>query len=98
MFLIPHHPTSIIFLSIANQILEKLNMEKLSDSVIEGINDRKLEDTTYNLPTCMFPLHKSSIMEYNLNYGEEYLENSDNFYIQRIKNYLEINHPYYNAI
>lgn len=98
LFLIPHHPTSIIFLNIANQILEKLNMGKLSVNVIGGINDRKLEDTIYNLPTCMFPLHKSSIIDYNLNYGKEYLENSDNFYVQRIKNYLETNHPCYNGI
>ena len=30
--------------------------------------------------------------------SKEYLENSDNFYIQRIKNYLETNHPCYNGI
>lgn len=98
LFLIPHHPTSIIFFYIANQILEKLDMEKLPENVIESINDVKLEDTTYRSSTCMFPLHKSSIMEYNLNYGKEYLENSDNFYIQRIKTYLEMNHPCYNRI
>jgi len=98
LFLIPHHPTSIIFFNMANQVLEKLNMEKISDNVIESINDRKLEDTTYHLPTCMFPLHKSAIIDYNLNYGEEYLENSDNFYIERIKNYLEMNHSCYNVM
>lgn len=92
LFLIPQHPTSIVFLNVANQILKKLNIDQLSDEVIEGVNDINVEDSTYNLPSCMFPLHKSAIIDYNLEYGKKYLEGSENFYTQRITTYLTINH------
>ena len=72
-------------------ILEKLNIEKLSQDVIVGINDTNIEDSTYNLPTCMFPLHSSSIADYELEYGEEYINGSTEFYLQRIKTYLDMN-------
>jgi Polysaccharide biosynthesis enzyme WcbI len=91
LFLIPQHPTSSVFLYVANKILEKLNLSPLGGEVIEGVNDAKIEDSTYHLPTCMFPLHKSAIEDYELNYGKEYLENSNKFYAQRISTYLDIN-------
>jgi hypothetical protein len=92
LFLIPQHPTSSIFLNVANQILKILNIDQLSNKVIDGINDTSIEDSTYNLSSCMFPLHKSAIMDYNLEYGEEYLEDSENFYLQRLITYLNMNH------
>lgn len=92
LFLIPQHPTSLVFLYVANLILEKLNIEQLSQDVVEGINDTNIEDSTYNLPSCMFPLHKSSIIDYNLEYGEEYIDGSTDFYLQRINTYLRMNH------
>lgn len=92
LFLIPQHPTSLIFFHLANEILNKLNIEKIKEDVIMGINDINVEDSTYNLPNCMFPLHKSVIEDYNLQYGENYLNDSENFYIQRITTYLNLNH------
>lgn len=92
LFLIPQHPTSVVFLDVANQILERLNIEKLDTNVIEGINDINVEDSTYNLPSCMFPLDKSAIIDYNIQYGEEYLGDSKKFYLQRLLTYLNMNH------
>lgn len=34
LFLIPHHPTSIIFFYVANEILKKIGMEELDESVV----------------------------------------------------------------
>lgn len=92
LFLIPQHPTSLIFLYVANQILEKLNMKRLSEEDILDVNETNIEDSTYNCPSGMFPLHRSSVIDYGLSYANEYLENSDNFYIQRILTYLRMNH------
>lgn len=92
MFLIPQHPTSSVFLYVANEILERLNFKLISEDEIFGINDANIEDSTYQLPTCMFPLHKSAILDYSLEYGEEYLEDSENFYLQRILTYLKMNY------
>lgn len=92
LFLIPQHPTSAVFLNVANQILQKLNIPLLEQSVIEGVNDINVEDSTYHLSSCMFPLHKSAIIDYNMEYGEDYLEDSDDFYLQRLMTYLSMNH------
>jgi hypothetical protein len=91
LFLIPQHPTSIIFLNVANQILEKLNMKKLSEDVIHSINDTGLPDSTYDDLFGMHPLHKSLIEDFDLKFGKEYLNNSEEFYAQRIINYLQLN-------
>lgn len=92
LFLIPQHPTSIIFWYVANQILDRLNFKKLEYDIIDGVNDPKIADSTYHIPSGMFPLHQSSIHAYNLNYGEKYLESSTEFYLQRIVDYLAMNY------
>jgi hypothetical protein len=89
LFLIPQHPTSIIFLNLANQILEKLNMKKLDESVIKTVNDLGAEDSTYHSKSKMFPLHESVINDFELNFGKEYIEDSKNFYEQRLLTYLQ---------
>jgi hypothetical protein len=92
LFLIPHHPTSIIFLYLANLILKKLNITEVDETAILQINDVDLPDSTYNTSSNMFPIHISSIQDYGLNYGEEYLEQSVDFYSQRIITYLRTNY------
>jgi hypothetical protein len=89
LFLIPQHPTSTIFLNMSNQILEKLNMKKLDYSVIKTVNDLEIEDSTYNSKSKMFPLHESVINDFGLNFGKEYLQDSKNFYEQRLLTYLQ---------
>jgi len=89
LFLIPEHPTTIIFLTLANRILEKLNMKKLDENIIKSINDLELPDSVYNSPSKMFPIHQSLINDFDLNFGEEYLYNSTDFYAQRILTYLQ---------
>jgi hypothetical protein len=92
LFLIPQHPTSLIFLYVANQILSKLNISQLSYDLIENINDADIEDSTYNLSSKMFPLHQSAINDYKFTFGQEYTQDSVNFYLQRINTYLQWNH------
>lgn len=89
LFLIPQHPTSIIFLNLSNQILEKLNMKKLNESIIKTVNDLEIEDSTYDSKSKMFPLHESVINDFELNFGKEYLQDSKNFYEQRLLTYLQ---------
>jgi hypothetical protein len=89
LFLIPQHPTSAIFLNMTNQILEKLNMKKMDDTIIKTVNDLEIEDSTYNSKSKMFPLHESVINNFGLNFGKEYLEGSGNFYEQRLLTYLQ---------
>ena len=89
LFLIPQHPTSVIFLNLANQVLEKLNMKKLDESIIKTANDLGLKDTTYDSISNMFPLHESVINDFQLNFGKEYLQDSKNFYGQRLLTYLQ---------
>ena len=91
LFLIPQHPTSIIFLEMTNQILKMLNLNPLSPDVIHGINDAGLPDSTYNISSNRFPIHKSTINNLSLNYGEEYNENSEDFYLNRILTYITMN-------
>ena len=91
LFLIPHHPTSIIFFYMANLILKELNMKEIDEDVICGINDVGLPDSTYNQINNMFPIHSSTVQEYGLTYAKEYLEYSDQFYAQRIMTYLQFN-------
>lgn len=89
LFLIPQHPTSIIFLNMANQVLKKLNMKELDQNVIKTSNDLGLEDTTYNSGSKMFPLHKSAINYFELNFANEYMQDSKSFYEQRLLTYLQ---------
>jgi hypothetical protein len=89
LFLIPQHPTSIIFLNLANQVLEKLNMNKLDESIIKTVNDLEIEDSTYDCKSKIFPLHESAINDFELNFGKEYLDDSKNFYEQRLLTYLQ---------
>jgi hypothetical protein len=89
LFLIPQHPTSIIFLNLANQVLERLNMKKLDESIIKTINDLEIEDSIYDSKSKMFPLHESVINDFELNFGKEYLQDSKNFYEQRLLTYLQ---------
>jgi hypothetical protein len=93
LFLIPQHPTSIIFLNIANQILEKLNMKKLNfeERVLKFVNERNLPDSTYNHSSNMHPLHISLILDFDFKYGNNYLNGSQKFYEQRIIDYLYLN-------
>ena len=37
----------------------------------------------------MFPLHESVINDFQLNFGKEYLQDSKNFYEQRLLTYLQ---------
>lgn len=91
LFLIPQHPTSIVFLYVVNEILKRLNMKKLSMDIVRDVNDRNLPDSTYSHSSGMHPLHESLIEELNFNYGIEYLYDSKEFYHQRILSYLHLN-------
>jgi hypothetical protein len=91
LFLIPQHPTSIVFLEMTNQILKILNLEPLSSNVINGVNDAGLPDSTYHIPSNRFPIHKSIINDLNLTYADEYIENSEDFYLNRILTYITMN-------
>lgn len=90
LFLIPQHPTSKVFLNLANKVLKKLNMQELDQNTVTSINDAGLPDSTYELSSNMFPMHDSIIQGLNLKYVEKYLQNSNNFYEAQIKNYLGI--------
>lgn len=93
LFLIPQHPTSIIFFNITNQILEKLGMQKLNceENALKNVNKLNLPDSTYGHSSNMHPLHISFISEFNLKYGNDYLNGSQEFYKQRILDYLYLN-------
>jgi len=93
LFLTPHHPTSIIFLDISNQILEKLGMQKLNleENAIKNVNQVGLPDSIYSHSSNMYPLHISFISEFDIKYGNDYLNGSQNFYEERISNYLYLN-------
>jgi hypothetical protein len=91
LFLIPQHPTSIIFLEIANQILKKLNMSELSVSSIISENESNMLDSTYNRVDCKFPVHKSVIDFYQVNFTKEDSDSHD-FYLNKIMDYLKMNH------
>lgn len=94
LFLMPHHPSSAIFLNVANQILEKLGIEKIKDSDkenIENVNSVGLPDSTYDHPSGMHPVHESLIGHFNLKYKTKYSENSKKFYMERITDYFYLN-------
>ena len=76
---------------MTNQILKMLNLEPLSSDVINGINDSGLPDSTYHITSNRFPIHKSIINDLKLSYDEEYIENSEEFYLNRILTYINMN-------
>lgn len=90
VFLIPQHPTSFIFLEIANQILERLGMQKLPVTSIISENEANLPDSTYSRGDNKFPIHQSAIDFYQLEFIMENIE-SNNFYLNRIIDYLNMN-------
>lgn len=90
LFLMPHHPAGAIFLNAANQILEKLGMEKIKDTD-ENVNSVGLPDSTYDHPSGMHPVHESLIEHFNLKYKTKYSENSKEFYMGRITDYFYLN-------
>jgi hypothetical protein len=89
LFLIPQHPTSIVFIHLTNQILKKLNMNLIDINEYTDINEVGLPDSTYNLKSNRFPLHISAISHYNMNYTPD--ENADSFYESRINDYFYYN-------
>ena len=89
LFLIPQHPTSIIFLKLANQILNKLNMDPIDESECFDINLACLADSTYDCKYGKFPLHISTIIHYNMNCIPDV--ESDLFYKKRIIDFLKYN-------
>lgn len=95
LFLIPQHPTSVIFYELSNRILDNLGMQRVDISVIDTINDAGLPDSTYGDCTSgkihdlgMFPMHDSLIKDNEFIYVKNYNEKSIDFYIERIKDYM----------
>lgn len=92
LFLIPQHPTSIIFLELSNKILDKLNMKLLDISIVKTINDANLPDSTYELSTNMFPMHTSITNNGGFDYVVNYTDKSREFYLKRINDYINLNY------
>ena len=76
LFLLENHPTSIIFINIVNQILEKLKIPKINS------NNYNLNDA--NLPGGMIPFDESSNIFFNYEFDIEL--NSYQYYKQIITN------------
>jgi hypothetical protein len=72
LFLIPQHPTSLVFLEKANQALQILGMDKLPESVISSDNECKLEDSTYEISSGRWPLHTTAINHFGMKYTDSY--------------------------
>jgi hypothetical protein len=92
LFLIPQHPTSIIFLELTNQIMKKMNMNSLDNSIIKTINDANLPDSTYGIPDGIFPMDESIVENDNFSYSVNYSKMSKQFYSKRIKDYIKMNY------
>ena len=90
LFLIPQHPTSIIFFNIVNQILAKLKMNQLNEDVILDKNETKLPDSTYNNPNGMFPIHSSVINHYRLKNCDSYVLDANQFYLNKLIKYMNM--------
>lgn len=76
LFLLENHPTSIIFINIVNQILEKLKIPKINS------NNYNLNDA--NLPGGMIPFDESSNIFFNYEFNIE--PNNVQYYKQIITN------------
>ena len=92
LFLIPQHPSSLVFLEKANQVLEILGMDKITEDTIIGENDAELGDTTYQLPSNRFPIHSSAVEYYGLEFVTSYHSPAytKEFYKQRLIHYLNM--------
>lgn len=91
LFLMPQHPTSVVFAYLANCILKFLNLEPIEISANEPINIVNLPDSTYNRSDNLFPIHKSAIDHYGFDFAEKYIKDSEVFYENLIKNYIHQN-------
>lgn len=89
LFLIPQHPSSIIFINLANQILHKLNMDLIDENEYYDLNEIGLPDSTYDSKSNKFPIDISSIIYYNMDCKPDV--EAKNFYETRIKQYLLYN-------
>ena len=92
LFLIPQHPSSFIFMEKANQVLEKLGMDKLTEDQIFSMNDAELGDTTYQLPSNRFPIHLSAVEYYGLEFiTHQHIPSfTKKFYRERIMDYMKM--------
>jgi hypothetical protein len=90
-FLIPQHPTSLVFLEISSQIHEKIFNKKLDISFLVQDNEGNLEDSTYGRPDCRFPIHNSALEFYKFNFSQE-SPDAHNFYLDILTYYLSRNH------
>lgn len=86
MFLIPEHPSSIIYWNMCNQILKILNMKELNQSVIISENHPFIPDSIYETPNGIIPLSQSSVDFYKIKNMGKYV--NDNFYANRIMQYI----------
>jgi hypothetical protein len=88
LFLTQDHPTSRIFYQCVKQMSQKLDIEFKEDFNIDtiDINITKLEDSTYQSPTMMYPLSTYSVNYFNYKWS---LDDNDTFYRYILINYLE---------
>jgi hypothetical protein len=89
-FLIPQHPTSLVFLEISSQIHEKIFNKKLDILFLGEDNEGKLEDSTYGRPDCRFPIHNSALEFYKFDFSQE-SPDAHNFYLDILTYYLSRN-------
>jgi hypothetical protein len=92
LFLIPQHPSSLVFMQKANQVLEAIGMDKITIDQLIGDNDAELGDTTYQLPSNRFPIHSSAVEYYGLEFVTSYHSPgyTKEFYRQRIIQYMNM--------
>jgi hypothetical protein len=92
LFLIPQHPSSLVFMQKANQVLEAISMDKITVDQLIGDNDAELGDTTYQLPSNRFPIHPSAVEYYGLEFVTSYHSPgyTKEFYRQRIIEYMNM--------
>ena len=94
----------IHFLNKSDEFKEKYytvnytNYQLIRDNASIPVDDIKSADVVIlqplppvHVPSDRFPIHKSIINDLNLNYGEEYIKNSEDFYLNRILTYINMN-------
>lgn len=76
LFWTPRHPTLVVMLEVANQILKILKMDPLA------IGSAKLQqlESEFGLNRQKYPIHKSAIDHYGLLYGAEDTQHAKSFY------------------
>jgi len=72
LFLIPQHPTSIVFHEMTNQVLEKLGMDRLPEDQNLEDNEAFLLDSSYGQPSNRWPIHDSAIEFHGLEYTSDH--------------------------